>query len=283
MRRLAPLALLLLAPASLRAQVRASEPASVSQTVDGTKVTIEYYRPMARGRDTLFGKQVPWGHTWTPGANWATTLEADKDIRLNGHPLPKGKYSVWMIARRDTSWTVVLSRAARRFHMQPPPAEDEQLRFDVRPEPAPMMEALSWYFPVFSPEGAALRMHWGTTFVPLKVSVEPSRPVTLSEADRKALVGAYVVRRGQTTDTLEVLEADDKLRARVSRPMFGYDPVFDLVPVAPGRFRPGFYQGGKPFEVEEFIFAFKTPRGGTPGVDMLGIEDRVLMHGDKVR
>ena len=39
---------------------------------------------MARGRDSLFGKVVTWGEHWTPGANWATTIDVDHDIRLNG-------------------------------------------------------------------------------------------------------------------------------------------------------------------------------------------------------
>ena len=40
------------------AQVKASEPASVSQTVDGTTITVVYSRPQARGRDSLFGGEV---------------------------------------------------------------------------------------------------------------------------------------------------------------------------------------------------------------------------------
>src|ERR1043166_8508411 len=97
------LGLSLTLPAHARAQVRASEAASVSQTVDGTKLTIEYSRPRGRARDSLFGKVVPWGLTWTPGANFATTLEVSKDVRINGHPLAKGKYSVWMRSEEHTS------------------------------------------------------------------------------------------------------------------------------------------------------------------------------------
>src|SRR5207244_13352769 len=51
----------ILLPISAHAQVRASEPASISQTVDGTKLTVTYSRPRARTRDSLFGKIVTWG------------------------------------------------------------------------------------------------------------------------------------------------------------------------------------------------------------------------------
>ena len=78
------------APPSL-GQVKASEPATVSQTIDGTEIALAYSRPRARGRDSLFGKVVTWQEVWTPGANWATTLEVSRNVRVNGHQLPLGK------------------------------------------------------------------------------------------------------------------------------------------------------------------------------------------------
>ena len=38
------------------AQGRLSEHAVAAQTIAGTTITVEYYRPAARGRDSLFGK-----------------------------------------------------------------------------------------------------------------------------------------------------------------------------------------------------------------------------------
>ena len=78
-----PLAL----PAS--AQIRRSERGSVSQTVDGTTITVEYSRPQVRGRDSLFGSVVPWGKVWT-GANWATTFTANRPVTVAGHPVTPG-------------------------------------------------------------------------------------------------------------------------------------------------------------------------------------------------
>src|SRR5512138_2714895 len=100
-----------LVAALAHAQGMASEKGAVSQTIDGTTITIEYYRPVAHGR-TPFPDVVHWGRFWTPGANWATTLDVDRPIHLNGNAIPKGKYSVWMIPGAD-EWTVVLNRDAR--------------------------------------------------------------------------------------------------------------------------------------------------------------------------
>ena len=100
-------AALLILPAALSAQPRASERATVNQIVNGTSITFDFSRPVARGRDHLFGGVVHWGELWTPGANWATTLEVDHDVKLNGHAVPAGKYSVWIRVQPE-EWTVFL-------------------------------------------------------------------------------------------------------------------------------------------------------------------------------
>src|SRR6478672_10516615 len=108
MHRLA-FALLTAAMASSRtmdAQLLASEPAEVTQTVDGTRITVSYSRPRARGRTGLFGTRIRDGEIWTAGANAATTLAVSKDVTINGQPVPKGKYSVWFaISRGD--WEMI--------------------------------------------------------------------------------------------------------------------------------------------------------------------------------
>ena len=76
---------------TVQAQIRASERATLSQTIDGTVISLDYARPRLRGRSPIFGKVVKWGELWTPGANWATTLEASKPIALGGQAVAKGK------------------------------------------------------------------------------------------------------------------------------------------------------------------------------------------------
>ena len=70
--------LLCAAPRLLAAQIVASERALVAQTVDGTRITVDYSRPRARGRTNIYGGMEKWGITWTPGADDATTLEVSK-------------------------------------------------------------------------------------------------------------------------------------------------------------------------------------------------------------
>src|SRR5258705_10053514 len=81
---------------SATAQIRASERGSLSQTVDGTIITVNYGRAQARGRDSLFGKVVTRDEIWTPGANASTTFDVSRDVTVGGKPLPAGEYSMWM-------------------------------------------------------------------------------------------------------------------------------------------------------------------------------------------
>jgi hypothetical protein len=255
--------------AACEAQVRASEQGSVSQTIDGTVITVEYYRPSLRGR-TPFGGVVHWGEKWTPGANWATTFEASKDLFLNGRPLPKGKYSVWMIPQQAKEWSVILHRDARRFHMQRPSDDGEVLRLAVAPEQGPSAETLIWSFPAVQSDGAVLRMQWGTTIVPLHVRVEPSKPRTLTAAERAAYVGRYRMPRPNGSERLiEVMETDDGVRGRMTPPRFaGFDADFDMIPLGDHRFRMGLRQGGKYFDAEEVYFQFTVENGKATAIEM---------------
>ena len=256
------------------AQVMPSERGTVSQTVDGTTIIIEYSRPVARGR-TPFPDVVRYGRPWTPGANWATTLEVDKPIRLNGNEVPKGKYGIWMIPGAE-EWTVTLTRDARRFHTQPPSESDEQTRFTVKPTTGAHMETLAFYFPVVTRDGATLDMHWATTVVPMRVTVEPSRPPTIAESDRARYVGTYrLTPNGADATfqelTLVVSDSAGQLRGHATPALWGYDADFDLVPTNRDRqFRPAFYRGGKLFGMEaEGVISFQESGGKATGFDFL--------------
>jgi hypothetical protein len=172
------------------AQGRLSEKGITAQTVGQTTITVEYYRPVARGREKLIGGVVPWGSFWTPGANWATTVDVDHDVLVEGQRLPKGKYSLWAVPRPD-SWTIVFRRHARIFHISRPDSTDEQLRITVRPDSGPVTEVLTFDFPQVAPGGTTLRFRWGTTLIPIHLSmIAPPLGMTSREA-RAPLLGRY--------------------------------------------------------------------------------------------
>jgi hypothetical protein len=261
-------------------QIRASELGLVQQTIDGTKITIEYSRPAARGR-TLFGGVVHWGERWTPGANWATTLETDHDIRLAGQVIPKGKYSLWMIARQDSEWSLFVHPKDRLYHTQRPDTSEAITRISVKPESGPHLERLTFSFPTITPDGAVLEMHWGTTLVQLPIRVPPSRPLALSSAAMRKYAGTYQLTFFNRNVRMDVFEQNGKLRGTLRPNPMPYDSVFDLLPTSKDRFSPLFYRSGQPFDLEDFAVVFIDENGRVVSVEWRGINERVSAHGAK--
>ena len=294
--------LVLASGAPLEGQIRASERGQVSQTVDGTTIKLDYSRPRARARDTLFGGEVKWGEVWTPGANYATTLELDRDVHINGHPVPKGKYSVWMTVRPDSDWTVMFDTTAKLYHTERPSEHPGQIRFPVRPETrSPKLEVLTWWFPEIRADGAIMAMQWGATYVPLNVTVEPSRPTTLARNLAEPFLGKYEIKfvepepdTSAAKDSLseEVSEAHsgapetmsfevyyDKgsLWARWDPPPFpGMDTLL-LIKMADEWFFPAMMKDGKIYDaMDDFVLEFKVERGQATGFEVRIESDELI-------
>jgi len=166
-------AALMLLPSGLHAQrIRASQEAWVRQKLANTWIDIHYRRAVARGRE-LFGGIVAWGRTWTPGADTATSIPISAPIRVDGHLLPAGSYSIWMVTDSAGPWTVIFSKATPVFHLPYPGEDQDQLRFQVAPQRGAAMEPLAFYFPRVDGAEATLVMHWGTTVIPLEIRAGP--------------------------------------------------------------------------------------------------------------
>jgi hypothetical protein len=145
---------------------------SVTQSVGWVDVTVEYRRPVARGRD-LFGALVPFDRAWTPAADSAAVVTFSDDVWVEGMEVPRGSYSLWLIPRSTPqAWTVILSRAARVFH-SPYPEGDDLLRLEVMPTSAPHVENLQMSFPWVVGPDASLHMQWGEVVLPLRIRILP--------------------------------------------------------------------------------------------------------------
>jgi hypothetical protein len=155
-------------PSRPSAQIPRSQHGSVSQQIAGTKVTIEYNRPVARGR-ALFGALVPWEKIWNPGADDGTTIAVSTAVRVNNQPLAAGTYSLWAEPRPER-WTIIFSKVHPVFHTRYPAGQDA-LRVTAAPREGAHMETLAFYFPVADGQQAELVLHWGTVVIPLRLDV----------------------------------------------------------------------------------------------------------------
>lgn len=205
-------ALLLGMPGEAAAQApegryRISQRATVSQTLGRAVLSLDYSRPLTRGRTDLFGEVVHWGELWTPGANEATVLEVSEEVKLNGHAVPKGRWSMWVIPSQVGPWELVLDPNDSLFHTQRPDPTDEQIRFvlDVTHE-APHVEALTWAFPRIAQDGATLQMNWGATEIAIEVEVEPNVPVlTVDAGEAASYVGEWEMTFPENPETGQAL------------------------------------------------------------------------------
>jgi hypothetical protein len=257
-------------------------------------VTVEYSRPRLRGRDVVFGtRAVRWGEVWTPGANWATTLETDRPITLSGVKVPKGKYGLWMIVEKDSSWTMLLDPEWHQFHMAHPEPSDRHIKVTVHADSAAAWseEALTFSFPSVTARGATLAMHWHRMRVSMNYTVEPTLSELLPESEAAPYLGRYALTSNPpdtTTAALIVTYAGGGLKARFE-PEDTYMQTFALMKVAPGIFTAGLYMAAEVFAAGEiyevmrpdFMLTF-AEKDGVMQFEVRGPKDELYFSGRRV-
>ena len=67
-------------------------------TIGNATFTVDYGRPLARGR-TLLGGVIPYDRVWRTGANAATHFTTSAPITLGGIQMPAGGYTLWTVPR----------------------------------------------------------------------------------------------------------------------------------------------------------------------------------------
>ena len=75
-------------------------------TIGAATLTVDYGRPLARGR-TLLGGVIGYGRVWRTGANAATQFTTSAPITLAGLSLPAGAYTLWTVPHVDSVELIV--------------------------------------------------------------------------------------------------------------------------------------------------------------------------------
>ena len=93
---------------------------TVRATIGAATFSVDYGRPLARGR-TLLGNVIGYDRVWRTGANAATQFTTSAPITLAGLSVPAGTYTLWsvphmkgvdLIVNRQTGqWGTEYSRA----------------------------------------------------------------------------------------------------------------------------------------------------------------------------
>jgi hypothetical protein len=157
---------------------RDSQHAKVIQRVGVTDITINYHRPLVKGRK-IWGGIVPNGEVWRAGANENTTIEFTDPVTVEGKPLAKGIYGLHMIPT-ENEWTIIFSKTSSAWGSFTYNQSEDALRVTVKPQPAEMKEALAYEVDNVTPTSATIILRWEKVAVPFKIDVSTNELVVQS-------------------------------------------------------------------------------------------------------
>ena len=115
--RFEPVVAALLCAATALAQEMPPAPReTVTATVGGQKVAVEYGRPSLRGRPiTELIAQLPEDRIWRAGVDSVTTFTTAADIMVGDKKVPAGAYTMYVYAPPEGDWSLVLNRDPGRL------------------------------------------------------------------------------------------------------------------------------------------------------------------------
>ena len=154
---------------------RDSQHAKVIQRVGITDITINYHRPLVKGRK-VWGGLVPYGQVWRAGANENTTIEFTDPVTIEGKPLAKGIYGLHMLPT-ENEWTVIFSKTATAWGSFTYNQSEDALRVTVKPQTAEMKEALAYEVDDVTPTSAVITLRWEKVAVPFKIEINTNEIV----------------------------------------------------------------------------------------------------------
>lgn len=158
--------------------------ASVSERIGITDVTIHYDRPGVKGRENkIWGQVVHTGYIdqgfgnsksapWRAGANENTTFEFSSDVKIEGQPLPAGKYG-FFVAYDPGECTLIFSRNSTSWGSYYYNEGEDALRVKVKPsrltEP---VEWLKYEFINQKENSATVTLQWEKLSIPFTIEVD---------------------------------------------------------------------------------------------------------------
>jgi hypothetical protein len=130
--------------------LRRSPAAQSSVTINGKTLTIQYHAPSVKGRP-IFGdggrlSRDPTYPVWRGGANAATSFHTDADLDINGLPVPKGDYTIFVLVADPENWQLIINKQTGQWGltyeekmdlgrvkmtMSRPPAPIEMLKYEL--------------------------------------------------------------------------------------------------------------------------------------------------------
>ena len=160
---------------------QASPKAILKTKVGLTDVEVEYSRPGLKGRDKkIFGELAPYGQVWRTGANEATKITFNDNVKINGKDLAAGTYALLTIPDPD-EWTVIFNTNLGMWGNNGYNEKDDVLRVKVKPTVIPYpKETFTIDFASYTNDGADLTISWDNVLLSIPVETEVDSRVMAS-------------------------------------------------------------------------------------------------------
>ena len=155
--------------------------------VGGKWISIDYGRPILRGRSGIFGEGSDYGTganagapVWRAGANKSTRLTTEVDLKFGDQTAPAGEYSMF-VDLKEGDWTLILSTHAAKDGFREPgeglwgaynyTPDKDVLRISMEVSSMPVSyEQLTYSFVDVTADGATLALMWENTVAMAKFS-----------------------------------------------------------------------------------------------------------------
>ncbi|HEY4303235.1 MAG TPA: DUF2911 domain-containing protein [Gemmatimonadaceae bacterium] len=87
---------------------------TVRATIGAAAFTVDYARPLARGRK-LLGDIIPFGNVWRTGANAATQFTTTVPITVGTLKLVPATYTLWTLPRADGTVDLIINKQSGQW------------------------------------------------------------------------------------------------------------------------------------------------------------------------
>jgi hypothetical protein len=142
---------LLLAAVSMGAQQPPASPAeTASGSIGGKAITISYSAPKVNGRaGQLFGpggriSKDPHYPVWRAGANAATTLKTDGNLKIGGLSVPAGTYTLFVDISDPDHWKLIVNKQTGEWGLRYDKSQDLGETPMAMSKPSSLVESLTY-------------------------------------------------------------------------------------------------------------------------------------------
>jgi hypothetical protein len=144
----------------------ASPPATATATIAGKTITINYNSPGVKGRaGHIFTKDGlistnPGYPVWRAGANAATKLHTDADLKIGSLMVPKGDYTLFVDIADPDNWVLIVNKQTGQWGLQYDKTQDLGRVKMTMSKPLALVENLKYTLEALGGTTGKLTLEW---------------------------------------------------------------------------------------------------------------------------